>query len=181
VPEADAEPQSGSRLKGKYLLGEDGSKEYQYRVTEKLGAPQGAVGAVWWDSQRQEDCIFGPAGDGQKRCMPFEGANWAGGYADSQCAIPIAFSSPVPIQCNSKQLKYAIYTYNKVPQCGDTVETHIYELGQQVSLGSSFTVFYMNNGVCEPGGTVSPNGAVYKVGPEVPASAFVGGTPMIDP
>jgi hypothetical protein len=85
VREADAEPMSGSRLKGKYLLGSDGSKQYQQTALGSgIGTNQLYVQAVWYDSQRQEDCIFTTASDGQTRCVPvgYEGNVY---YSDAQC------------------------------------------------------------------------------------------------
>src|SRR5690349_16994423 len=44
VPPASADPTSGSRLKPKYRVAEDGAKEY--------------FAGLWYDSQRAEDCSF---------------------------------------------------------------------------------------------------------------------------
>lgn len=56
VSEASAEPTAGSRLKGMYETGEDGSKAY--------------FPGQWWDSKRGEECSRGMATDGKERCLP---------------------------------------------------------------------------------------------------------------
>ena len=55
VPDADAETKSGTRLKMRYYVGEDGSKQ------PLLG---------WHDTMRNEDCYFQKAEDGKLHCIP---------------------------------------------------------------------------------------------------------------
>jgi len=75
VPDANAEPTtSGSRLKARYYVGEDGSRQF--------------VG--WYDSQRKEECSFLSAGDGETRCLP-AGAYPIGVYSDANCTTPIVY------------------------------------------------------------------------------------------
>lgn len=55
VPDADAAPAtSGKRLRARYYVGEDGSRQF--------------VG--WHDKERNEDCSFSVAEDGKTRCLP---------------------------------------------------------------------------------------------------------------
>lgn len=56
VPDALADvTTSGSRLKAKWIVGADGSKQFRN----------------WYDSQLGHDCYFNPASDGQTRCLPY--------------------------------------------------------------------------------------------------------------
>jgi hypothetical protein len=77
VDDADAAPAtSGTRLRARYYVGEDGSKQF--------------VG--WRDSTRKEDCAIQKAEDGKLRCLPT-----AGGYgtffSDASCSTAIAYVS----------------------------------------------------------------------------------------
>ena len=69
VPEADAETKSGTRLKARYYLGADGSKQF--------------IG--WRDTMRNEDCYIAKAEDGQLHCMPIAGAAAATYFGDKEC------------------------------------------------------------------------------------------------
>jgi hypothetical protein len=71
---------SGSRLKAKWYVGADGSKQF-------LG---------WHDSQLNTDCDFGVASDGATRCIPAypAGALVATYFADAACSQPIAYLYP---------------------------------------------------------------------------------------
>ncbi len=74
VPDASADPESGSRLKASYRIADDGSKEY--------------VPGSWYDTQRQEACSFATAADGKERCLPDGAAVSA--FSDSACTVGIA-------------------------------------------------------------------------------------------
>jgi hypothetical protein len=75
VPKACADPVSGSRLKAKYRVAEDGSKEH--------------LPGAWYDSMRGEDCVFLHASDGKERCLPvFRGQ--VSYYTDPACSVPVA-------------------------------------------------------------------------------------------
>jgi hypothetical protein len=182
VPEADASPQSGTRLKAKYYLGDDGAKEYQY-APEAVpnGNTTAAVHQVWYDSQRQEDCTLTNASDGKIRCLPTDAVAWNGDYADAQCTIGFTIVPTPPIQCNFTPPKYAIlYTYD---MCGGNIPPTkaVYQLGQQVSLGQYPPVYRMQNGACTYVATTNQTGPFFKVGALVPATSFAAATPMIDP
>lgn len=66
---------SGTRLKVRYVAGEDGSQVYK----------------GMFDTQRNEECFFGIASDGQLRCIPtFDRAASASGYfSDAACTSPV--------------------------------------------------------------------------------------------
>ncbi len=72
VADAAAQSVSGSRLKARYWVGEDGSKQF----------------AGWYDSQREEACSFQDYGDGVPRCRPSSGA-FASYFLDSGCTVPL--------------------------------------------------------------------------------------------
>jgi hypothetical protein len=66
---------SGPRLRAKYYLGTDGSKQFH----------------GWYDSQRQEDCFYVTATDGTRRCMPVDySAKFGSYFADAACTQPLA-------------------------------------------------------------------------------------------
>jgi hypothetical protein len=181
VPEANASPQSGTRLKAKLYLGDDGAKEYQYAPeTVPNGNTTAAVHQVWYDSQRQEDCALTNASDGKIRCLPTDAVVWNGDYADPQCTVGFTYVPVPPIQCNFTPPKYAIlYTYD---MCGgNTPPTKaVYQLGPQANLGSNPPIYRMQNGTCTAVGGGN-NGPFFKVGALVPATSFAEAAPTIDP
>jgi hypothetical protein len=73
VPPAKADTnQSGSRLKAKYYVGSDGSKQF----------------SGWHDSMLNVDCSFLPTSDGSFRCVPL--STLAGAtFSDSGCTQPL--------------------------------------------------------------------------------------------
>lgn len=55
VPDARAEPQtSGTRLKARWLVGDDGSRQF----------------SAWWDSKLGIECVYQDGGDGKRYCLP---------------------------------------------------------------------------------------------------------------
>ncbi len=72
---ADVEELSGTRLKNRFLLGDDGSRA-------SLG---------FFDVMRNEACYFTQADDGKFRCMPAENmAYFASHFSDSACTVRVA-------------------------------------------------------------------------------------------
>jgi hypothetical protein len=178
-PVSDAIASPGTRLKGKFYLSDDGAKEYQYVPEVILGNSNG-VHQLWYDSQRQEDCIFGTADDGKIRCMPTDTVYWDGAYADAQCTVGMVLVAVPPIQCNFTAPKYAILT--TYDTCGSSPPTKkVYSLGQQLNLQSMPPVYRMQNGTCTYMGNTGSNGPWFKVGAQVQSSSFAAATPMIDP
>jgi len=92
VDDADAAPAtSGTRLRARYYVGEDGSKQF--------------VG--WHDTKRDEGCGFGKAQDGKIRCLPNESSALAlGYYADGGCTVPL-FTTIGSGTCYATTAKYA--------------------------------------------------------------------------
>ena len=89
APELDREALSGTRLKNRYLQGDDGSKSL-------LG---------FFDTTRNEACSFQVAEDGKQRCLPWESAAYFGFFFDAACSERVAYS---PQSCAG--LKYAFDT-----------------------------------------------------------------------
>jgi hypothetical protein len=201
VPSADAMP--GSRLKGKYLLGDDGSKEYLYvpglfawqgaypvaipGAPLMPGAQTSSVHQLWYDSLRQEDCVFERAGDGKLRCLPVGALDWYFGYyADPQCTMGIAIFGQTPPGCALTLSKYVVLTETNGQPVGVCEESpavstkRIFLLGQPMSSPPP-GVWRMQGGTCQNQG-VNPIGEIlFNVGAEVPPDSFVGATPMVDP
>ncbi len=154
VPDAQADPMNGSRLKAKYILAEDGSKAY-------------APGA-WYDSQRQEYCGFSRAADGKLRCLPEAKAYVSTLYADASCSQPL-----VGIETACSPPKYA-YAYDAA--CSSQGGTRVYSLGSVVNPAK---VYYGTPGSCY-GAAPEPSFTYYTVGAEIAPSAFVGGSEQHD-
>jgi hypothetical protein len=70
-------PADGSRLKMRYLTGDDGSRTALGLFDTKLNVP----------------CAFTHAEDGQYRCLPTDAPEARGGWSDAQCAVPALFAS----------------------------------------------------------------------------------------
>jgi hypothetical protein len=148
VPSASADPTSGSRLKPKYRVADDGAKEY--------------LAGLWYDSQRGEDCSFATAADGVERCLP-QGAGF-GFYGDMGCTMPIA-----AVQSGCAAPKYAVHTV--ATACGDDLGVHVYAAGAPATLT---TVYAQSGHSCFAAGTASASGyTYYSVGAEVAATSFV--------
>lgn len=160
VPDANADPTtSGTRLKARYYVGEDGSKQF--------------VG--WHDSQRNEDCGFSKAGDGVLRCLPSAGASEAGIFSDSGCTQPLAIAA----NCTTGAKYATVATLS----CGALASVRVFSLGSPVTP----TVAYAGTpAACTmyPAASLTSlemTNAIYPVGAEVAPSSFVSATEQVDP
>ena len=149
VPPAMADPTSGQRLKATYRQGDDGSKEY--------------VNGVWFDTQRNENCSFAQAADGQLRCLPNGQATTL--YSDAACQNAIVMA---PAGCATPS--YAIGTADTT--CG-TSGAHIYKIGGAATVT---TIYASAQGQCFSGGPAASGFSFFAVGAEIPASSFVSAT-----
>jgi hypothetical protein len=71
---AEAHAESGTRLKARWLVGTDGSRQF----------------VNWYDSELKVECAFGSATDGTQRCMPAGAAAiHLAGYTDAACTQPL--------------------------------------------------------------------------------------------
>lgn len=152
VPPAAADPVNGSRLKGKYRVADDGSKEW----------------AGWHDSQRNEDCQFRVGTDGILRCYPT--ALYAvGNFADSGC-------SSTPVAPNFECLgtpKYVLKNNDTMSYCPTS---RLYAVGTKIN---SSTIYSGKPGACYA--SQVPQGmSYYTLGPEIPPSSFVSATISVE-
>jgi hypothetical protein len=194
-------PQSGARLKGKFMMGADGSKEYQLATAEVLPAPQSsdqhtypglAVHAVWYDSLLMADCSFNQATDGKVRCLPghapvpgVEGA--AVFYKDFQCTQPVIAVQQPPAGCPSPPVPaYVLQPLVQLDTCIflSTAPTPIgvVQVGAQIAAPPAvYRINYIYSNYttsCQPAGQ---GGATWYAGTVVPPSSFVEGVAGIDP
>jgi hypothetical protein len=180
VPEADAEPMSGSRLKRKFRLGDDGSKEYEQVVVQVSGGTTTSVRGVWYDSERQDDCVFMTAGDGKQRCLPL-GYQGALQYSDSQCTKAAAPVPAAPAGCPMSIPKYVV-TIDASAVCPQPLlelSNHVYTVG---SFLGQITLYYKtSNGSCAAGGGPPPNQLIYELTQEVDVTSFVQASVGVDP
>jgi len=157
VPDANAEPVSGSRLKARYIAGEDGSKSY--------------LPGQWYDTERQENCFFQTAADGKKRCLPAETLKESLPYfIDAACTATGAYRNTPA--CTTPPPDYAL-TYSG-PVCSTVVKVH--QVGAQ-HLGP---VYYIDAfGQCSDLGDTD-GWDFFSLGAEIPPTEFVAGAEAHD-
>ena len=157
VPDAAADPTNGTRLKARYYVGADGSRE-----------PIAAYG--WYDSERRENCGFAKAPDGLTRCLPVIGAYAYGTYySDAACVAEIAVAGGT---CAAEAPRYA----NVAPSTTcTTFRVH--------QLGPAYTgpALYLKSGTMCVATTVSAGVSYYQIGTEVLPASFVQATEEIAP
>ena len=162
VPDASAGGDgSGSRLKVKYLAGEDGS---------------GLIVGMF-DSQLQTDCYFYPAGDGVTRCLPVTQATLV--YADAACTKQIGLMWAYA-GCAITAPKYTAEAKGVV--CGTSSQLSIRPVVSELSPQPSVYYNKTSSGSCASQ-SLSPT-IVYKffdLGAELPPSSFVGASLQIQP
>jgi hypothetical protein len=164
VPDAKADPKSGTRLKARMLVGEDGSRQWNYG---------------WYDSQRGENCQFMLATDGVTRCLPFGGAPAAaasGPFGDTGCSQPLVTATK-PSACNGNTAKAPKSAYKLGPLCGGTYTYEMYNVGAAYE-GS---MVYTGSPAACVGSAVTPTVAYYYQGTLEPAASFVGATEEVEP
>jgi hypothetical protein len=160
VGDANAE-ESGSRLKAKRLVGEDGSKQF----------------AGWYDTSLKVDCYYSLMQDGVKHCIPFTGAS-VSGFSDAACTVPLG-----AINVTGCAPGYAVQSANVTPTCADLLAGgtiyHVYPIIQP----HSGPIYSKSGTTCSLAGN-GPNlgsATYYDIGPESPPSTFVAGTVVQDP
>ena len=151
-PVGDAVADSGSRLRAKWFMGEDGSKEF----------------AGWYDKQRGEDCWFIGALDAERRCLPIGNANVAY-YAEALCQVPLV--SDYTNGCNVPKYGLVIDAPSGCKPAG-----HIHPVGAAFN---GPTIWTTSGGSCQGTPNTSPY-PLYVTGDEIPASAFVSATIAVD-
>jgi hypothetical protein len=92
VDEADAAPAtSGTRLRARYYVGDDGSKQF--------------IG--WHDKERDENCAFVNVG-GVLRCIPGAAGTVVGYYSDAGCSVPLYVASKAAMACGGTGAQYTL-------------------------------------------------------------------------
>jgi hypothetical protein len=152
---------SGTRLKAKYIVGEDGSR-----------VPNGL-----YDSQRQEDCFFTAASDGSTRCMPITSdfATVGTYYSDANCTVEVA----VRQKCATTP-KYVVRYVSVAGSCGQAAAANysFYAVGVK---GSATAVRTKSGTTCSAPIDQSATYDAFAIGAEIPPTVFVKGTAQVAP
>lgn len=144
--------ESGSRLEAIVYRGADGSQH-----------PTGR----WFDVQRNEECTFRPAIDGQIRCLP-DAPTFAPTpnlFADRFCGVQAALVSTA---CD------AAPAYISLPQEGACSPPKLMRPGTVINPGAA--AYKLTPGVSCAEQQVLPGTVVFAVGDEAPAADFVAAT-----
>ncbi|WP_437802472.1 hypothetical protein [Sorangium sp. So ce693] len=163
VPDASADPVSGSRLKARYRTTADGAKAYDpFR---------------WFDSERRETCFFYIAGDGRERCLPGIGDGAAiyqpNIFADAGCTQAVALST-----IKGCTAKYAYQTFQATTTCESSAGFRLFSVGARLNPTSIYAVD--STGACK---AQAPTATFdyFPLGDEIPPSSFVAATWSVDP
>lgn len=161
-PVDDAQAESGSRLKARRIVADDGAKD----------------AAGFYDSARKEPCGFVIMSDGQRHCVPLTRAIGIGNnFSDSACTVAVASSTPpTPLDCTDTLYPYdAAYVFasGMSGNCG-------YRFYQPIQVPEPPAVYFRTGSSCilvskQPGLTY------FIAGPEIPPSAFVAASIVTDP
>jgi hypothetical protein len=189
VPAALADP--GSRLKGVYLLGDDGSRDYQLGLRPWITPQTPNLGAspvsVFFDSQRNEECSFKTSADGKARCLPNDYRDYGAPiYQDAGCTEQVIAIPAAQIGCPQNVPKYAMRADTDAEVCSLT--TGYYRMRYSpvgAFVGANLSPCYAksNVNVCFPTNCTNQQGdfAYYSVGAEIDPVSFVGSNAMTDP
>jgi hypothetical protein len=186
-------PQSGTRLKGKFTMGADGSKEYQYSTyffDPNANSGYGPLGvhAVWYDSMLQQDCTFLPATDNQLHCLP--GTPTSGNisssgilllYTDGACTLPVVAQFQAGAGCVPYTTPQYVQSQNVTNgQCAKLTlsTTRVFKVGSPVA--QPVTAYEGGPSACSSYSNTS-NVMGWFAATEVMPSAFVQGTVGTDP
>lgn len=156
VPSAMAEPKDGTRLKARYLVGADGSRQWNYG---------------WYDSQRGENCQFSLASDGMMRCVPINAnapAPGSGYFADDACTQQLVSTSATGC-ANTPPSPKSAYRFGGA--CGGAA-FQLFEVGAAYNGANVYT----KSGVNCTAQTAPAGFSFYYLGNEIPAASFVAAT-----
>jgi hypothetical protein len=177
VSEAQAQP-SGSRLKANWLVGSDGSRQFQN----------------WHDTQLNMDCLFLTAADGTTRCLPSDQTiTVTNYYADSACSQQLAGATVNA--CSGPATGFAFYFDASTCTAMTPYRYRLYQVQgpftfQTITLsdGSTTTNLYQKSTtasgtscVTVPASSYLSEENFYFYGAEIPASLFVQATIQTDP
>lgn len=152
----DREALSGTRLKQRYLQGDDGSR-----------TPQG-----FFDTTRSENCAFTVAEDGEQRCIPIDATYLLGTFFyDSACTERVGYAP----QGSCPTVKYGIEYSTQCP-AGAVV------YGATLYTPTMATLFGRNASSCNAVNPATfPTFTFYRIGGKVPASSFARAVVMVEP
>jgi len=156
VPDANAN-ESGSRIKAKYYVGSDGSRQW----------------AGWYDSQRKEDCYYQYASDEAFRCMPSVGYASTGYFSDAACTKEFAVRANT---CALAEAKYVVRVTTAASQCVPGKVQWFQTAGKLTGV----TSFYYKNGTTCSASPIITSYEFYAIGPEIPPTEFVAATTTIE-
>lgn len=162
LPVAEAEAaESGSRLKARWYVGADGSRQF----------------LNWFDSEVQAECYFARGRDGALRCLPSplgESVLSTALYADEECSSRVAAFSAA--SCGSAQPNVVVIQDQAGTDACAQTPYRYHRVGAEVPAGEIYT---LQGTAC----TVSPRdpARTYRlVGAEIPAAGFVAGEIVVD-
>ena len=172
VPDADANPPTGPRLKRRYWVSADGTREPVGETVTDFGSGAAASSGAfpWYDSERDENCRFKIAGDGVVRCLPAS-LETAGTFADSDCTVPIMVGYDTGC---GEPVRYGHRFTGVGVTCG--LVLHLYAYG--APLGT--TTYYDGGAGCEEV-QAGAGETLYAMGAEIPPTDFVGFTIEVEP
>jgi hypothetical protein len=145
--------QSGTRIKMKVLKTPDGAKVFSNS----------------YDTQRNEDCVFGVAGDGVMRCLPYQSVAYDYGsyFSDAACTQPVALSYSSCAAPSYILVRGAACPYGMTA-------TRVY------TVGAAHASFYTKSGTTCSGPTTVATYTLYSYGAEVAPSSFQSATTSIE-
>ncbi len=147
---------SGSRIKARWQVGEDGSREF----------------AGWFDSELQARCAFARDSGGALRCLPGFVSFALGQFTDAQCTKPVVATYQTACDTGG-------YAWEGVAgaECTYLPRYAVRLLGPEVATVYSYNAVTM---ACTPSAP-SPSFAYFETGPIVDPSGFAAATIEIDP
>jgi hypothetical protein len=150
VPVAEAKAnESGARIKARWYLGEDGSREF-------LG---------WFDAELGTDCRFDRARDGVLRCLPSAGATPM--YSNADCTSDILFSVALDA-CENQPPTVGIVVGSIVANGCAVNQYRYFTLGNEVVPGA---LFFLSGSLCKPA-AVDSSHTYWSPGAELTPSRF---------
>lgn len=147
---------SGTRLRARYTVGADGSREF--------------VG--WFDTVRGEDCSFKQGDEGRLRCLP--AAHPVIDFSDPDCTVPLV-TLPPQLDCNGKPPKYVMamdFSDACMPQA------RLFELGAATQTTVDPVYRSTAQGCMPLGSGAMP--VFFEIGPEVPMTEMVEGSTVTE-
>jgi hypothetical protein len=122
-----------------------------------------------YDTQRNEDCAFGVAGDGVTRCLPYQNAAYDYGsyFSDAACTQPVALAYS---SCGAPS--YILVRGTGCPVGMTTMRVY--------TVGAVHASYYTKVGTTCSGPTTVAAYTFYSYGTEVAPSSFQSATTSIE-